>query len=396
MTSFHVSVLKYFIERFFVLKSDQTKDYFLWGKVFEYVPEPAVIEKKIPCAVIKHTPGQSFSEELTTPSSGSEISLASGVKIAFTDDASKKEESFAAGDKYTFSSVAPTASTASILKALNAARQRHEAKFVHIIGETEKAFWTSVSQIADEWESKYHDHKIFILEATARDSETVKVWAQARIAETIGFYHKRIIVCAITVESTLLKREINSAWILSAKMAASRVHESPGYVDKHAFLTVSKIKDHSELSEKDENGSSYLDKLDNARLTVATSYENYPGMYFSKVNLMSNHTQSDFKRVQDIRPADKVRRIVRQAILKFLESPAHQDAGSGGIDSLKVTIDNEIAIKMEVQGDIEIAGHETVIDPDQDVVSTGKVEGKITIQKVGTMETIELDVSYEQ
>ena len=127
------------------------------------------------------------------------------------------------------------------------------------------------------------------------------------------------------------------------------MHESPGYVDKFAFLTASQVRDFTELSEKDDEGSSYLDKLDDKRLTVCTIYENYPGIYFSHVNLMSN-AESDFKRVQDIRPADKVRRISRQAMIRYLESPAHSDTGSGGIDSLIVSVDNKISNKMEIRG----------------------------------------------
>ena len=339
--------------------------------------------------------GLTFSEVTMTPASKAKISLGAGVSIAFTDDSTTPANSFVTGDRYTFSSQAPTASNLNLLTCVHAARQNHEAKFVHIMGETDKAFWTSIGQIINDWESHYHDHKAFIVETASRgDSQAVSDWVEERINETIGFYHNRIVVCPIQVTSTLLSRDINSAWILSAKMASARVHESPGYVDSFAFLTVSSIKDSRELLEKDDEGSSYLDKLDNKRLTVAAVYENYPGIYFSHVNLLSK-AQSDFKRAQDIRPADKVRRIVRQAIIKFLESPAHKDTGGGGIDSLIVTIDNEIANKMEIQGDIEIAGHETDIDPDQDVVTTGKVTGNITIQSVGTMEKIELDVSYE-
>ena len=339
--------------------------------------------------------GKTFSEETTTPASGSTISLGAGVTIAFTDG-STASDSFVVGDQYTFQSAAPTASVANMLACVNASRQQYQAKFLHIMGSTNKAFWTSIATIADQWESRYQDHKVFIVESASRtDSETVSAWADQRISEVTGFYHNRIIVCPLKIKSSLLNTDINSAWILAAKMAGARVHESPGYVDKFAFLTVSAIRDFAELAEKDDEESSYLDKLDNARLTVATSYDAYPGIYFSHVNLLSRD-QSDFKRVQEIRPTDKVRRIVRQAIIKFLESPAHKDAGSGGIDSLIVTIDNTIANKMEIQGDIEIAGHETNIDPEQDIVTTGAVTGEITIQKVGTMETITLDVSYEK
>ena len=139
--------------------------------------------------------GNTFSEEFTTPASGSMIDMGAGVNIAFTDHTTPAE-SFIAGDRYVFSSTAPGASTGSILDAVNASKQTHEAKFVHVVGPKDKAFWASISQIADDWERDYHDHKVFILETSSREnSETVKAWAEARINESIGFYHKRVIVC---------------------------------------------------------------------------------------------------------------------------------------------------------------------------------------------------------
>ncbi len=80
--------------------------------------------------------GNTFSEEITTPASGSSISLGAGVNIVFTDGATSTD-SFVSGDTYTFRSTAPTASVANVLACVNASRQQHQAKFVHIMGATD-------------------------------------------------------------------------------------------------------------------------------------------------------------------------------------------------------------------------------------------------------------------
>ena len=56
MISFHIFVLKIFLESFFTGVND-SKNYFLRGKIYEYIPEPAVIKKSVPCCIIKHQPG---------------------------------------------------------------------------------------------------------------------------------------------------------------------------------------------------------------------------------------------------------------------------------------------------------------------------------------------------
>ena len=79
--------------------------------------------------------------------------------------------------------------------------------------------------------------------------------------------------------------------------------------------------------------------------------------------------------------------------MKFLESPAHAEAGLGGITSLKVEIDNAISSVMEIKGNREIDSHVTEIDPKQNVLKTGKVKGTVKFKPIGTMQEIEIDLS---
>lgn len=334
--------------------------------------------------------GKSWSDELTFPASGVSLLIGTGVSIAFTD-AATPAESFVQGDVYTIETNGPGASNESRLSAIAVLRQEHEVRFIHVIGGSTKAFWASLGVVADEWDVQYKHPVFFIAEATARTSESVSEWALARINEAKGFSHKRVLkVCQSGDDSDTAETK-NLAVILSAKLAAGRVHESPGFVDKFAFLSVSALTDYSELSKK-ENGSSFLDALDDNNYVCAVEYEDYEGFFFGDGNTCADET-SDFQTIEILRPADKLRRMGRQAIMGFLKSPAHAEAGLGGIVSLTVTLDNAIGQEMEKKGDREIVSHTTMIDENQDVLGTGKVSGKVSFVPIGSMKEIDLDIS---
>lgn len=338
--------------------------------------------------------GKTWSAEITTPASASPISVGAGVSIAFTNGVTPSA-SFIAGDVYEFSCTGPTASVNNTLTAIRAAKQVHEIRFIHVLGASLASFWTTLGALREEWITKYKHRVFFIVEATARDidgNETVEEWAMARINEAKSFRHMGVLVSVLRGKYTLTAEQRNLGNVLSAKLSAARVHESPGFVDKFAFLTVSEIEDYAALSNRDDDEKSWLDLLSENGYIVAVQYEDYPGFYFSHGSTMAAEN-SDFTRVQVLRPADKICRIVRRRIMRFLESPSHPEAGIGGLQTLKTEIDNAITGVMEIKGDREIDSHITEIDMKQDVVKTKRVEGKIKFKPIGTIEDIELDVS---
>jgi hypothetical protein len=334
--------------------------------------------------------GETWSGEITSPASGIPIALAVGCTIAFTD-ASTPAESFVTGDSWTFSSSAPGASVASILEAVKVFKTVYDVKFIHIKGETTSAVWTSLQALAEDWDDNYSHYIEFIAEAKARTTETIGEWILARKNEAKAFAGKRVIVVCQSGINKLSGNAENLANVLSSKIACARVHESPGFVDKFPFLTITSLVDYADLSDKDF-GTKALDALDDAGYTCAVSYDNYPGFFFSHCSTFAG-ASSDFQRVPILRTSDKIRRIARATMMRYLESPAHAETGIGGILALRTDVDNAIAAAMEISGDREIASHKTIIDENQDVLTTKKVEGKVTFVPIGTMEEIAVDIS---
>lgn len=337
--------------------------------------------------------GKTWSDEYITPASGSSIALGYGVNIVFTD-AAIPADSFASGDVWTVESLAPGASTSKILEAIETQVQNFDIKIITVLGATDKAFWAACQQIRTDWEKLFNHYVMFLLAARDRlSAETVETYSMDMINTSRSFYGRGIVVTCAYGKSIKYGDYRSMLPALAAKHSAARVHESVGFVDKFAILTFSEIKDYADLAYKDSTTDAWLDLLDNNRLTVATKYDDYPGIFFAHANLMTEES-SDYIRSQDLRTVDKVRRIVRQSMMRFIESPSHEEAGIGGLKALKADADDAVAKAMELKGDREISGHDLNVDPTQDV--TQGVKAKVKIFKIDTMESIEAEVGYSK
>ncbi len=338
--------------------------------------------------------GKTWSGALTTPASASPISLAAGVSIAFTNGGTPSA-SFVAGDTYEFSCTGPTASLSNTLTAIRAAKQFHDVKFVHVLGNFASSFWVTLAALRAEWITKYKHRVFFIVEVAPRDtenSETVATYATNRINDAKAFKDIGVLPIFMRGRYSATGEYGNLANVLAAKLSAARVHESPGFVAKFAFLTITEIEDYDALSNRDDDEKSWLDLLQDNGYIVAVKYEDYPGFYFSSAKTMAPETSS-FNRIQKLRVADKVCTVVRRGILKYIQSPNHAEAGLGGIAALKTDIDNAITGRMEVKGNRELDSHETLLSSAQPKIKDGIVQGKIKIKFIDTMESIELDVA---
>lgn len=335
--------------------------------------------------------GKTWSGELTTPASASPISMGAGVSIAFTDGVTPSA-SFVAGDKYEFSCAGPTASLSNTLTAIRTAKQFHDVKFIHVMGSFAASFWVTLAALRAEWITKYKHPVVIICESAARDAETVAEYALARINEAKSSNVLGVYPIFMRGRYSATGEYRNLATVLAAKIAAARVHESPGFVDKFAFLTVTELEDYDALSNRDDDEKSWLDLLQENGYIVAVKYENYPGFYFGSPMSMVPSTSS-FNRLQKLRTADKVCVITRRAILRYIQSPNHAEAGLGGVVSLKTEIDNTIGSRMEVKGNRELDSHDTILDKNQAKIKEGIVQGKLKIKFIDTMESIELDVA---
>lgn len=115
-----------------------------------------VVCKKLSCKVFLYCfvksvdGGLTYASPLVTPASGNPIALDVGVNITFVDYATPSE-SFQVGDEWTIVIHAPGASNLSRLTALEKLKYEYDAYFIHILGESNRAFAVSVNSLLNQW-----------------------------------------------------------------------------------------------------------------------------------------------------------------------------------------------------------------------------------------------------
>ncbi len=327
--------------------------------------------------------GINWSSVYTTPAVDAPISLSAGVTVSFGTG------TFVAGDQYSFSSHAPTASVTNFLAAIDQAKLQYDPKnkpfrFCHIVGGFDRSFWESVGSKTDDFETS-RNFINFILEYPPKaDAVAVATYLQEIIDEGRLFQHKRVAVVGGRIrygDDTDFK---SLAIMLCANLSRSRTNIHPGWVKEFRSKTGKEIQFWS------DGLGDYISGFDSANIIAAVHYDQWEGIYIKKDHLMAPD-DSDFQTIHDLRPADKARRLAYDKIMPFVNGDAGGD--TSGMESLVAEIDLEISSEMEKAGEAEIGGHKTNLEFDPD---TDEVTGSIDIYRKGTMEKFTIGLGYKK
>lgn len=347
--------------------------------------------------------GITFSAPMVTPASATPITLDVGVTATFTN-ASTPENTFQAGDTWTFDLVGPSASTASILEGLENFSREYRSNWIHIIGGVERSFAMSANVILNSMATTEHLPTFLILEARGKeDSETINEYFQYLQDEWDPFQSDRISIVIAegryikggvaaaggyqAVKSSVLGTWRNAATMLTAKLASGAVNVSAGYVKDMRSLTFSEIRYWN------EGYRDYMDLLHDMGLVVLKEYDDFDGIYIARDKIKAG-SDSDFKEIPERRRADKMHRILHKESIPFLNADSEVSSGSGGLDFVKATVDKKISEEMEQPGRAEITGHEIVLDPDKTFATTKILKAKCRMFIRGRIAAIEWTTSF--
>jgi len=329
--------------------------------------------------------GVNWSSVYTTPASTTTITLEAGVSVAFGTG------TFVAGDTYSFTTSAPTASAAKFLTAIDAARAGYDPvqkafKFIHIVGGFERSFWESVASKKADFESVRIFISGFILEYPKKTTGETNDYLQTMIDECRLFQDKKIAVVGGRIKYGDDTDYKSAAIMLCANLSKIRTNIHPGFVRDLRSVTG------TEIEFWNDGLQDFVSDIDDANIILAVKYDQWPGIYIKKDHLMSPE-DSDYQTIHELRPADKARRLAYDKIMPFVNGVA--EGGTSGIESLIAEIDVAISSEMEIAGEAEIVGHEVDIDTDQDL-SEGELVGELHLYKTNTLEKITIDVGYKQ
>lgn len=150
------------------------------------------------------------------------------------------------------------------------------------------------------------------------------------------------------------------------------------------------------------NGDPYLTTSTNKRTQLDTygylfllKEMNQPSSYWNDSHTATSPT-SDYAYIELTRTIDKAIRNVRTTITPALGRPVNVDPVTGTID-LNVIKDlqnrgDQALSQMLSAG--EISGYQTIINPDQNVLSTSEIEVTIEIVPTGSARTISVNIGY--
>lgn len=337
--------------------------------------------------------GDVFSPKLTVPSGGNYLLADTGVTITFPEDVTTPENSYKAGDKWTFKTVAPLPSVGTVGTAIDVALASNlEYEFIHLVGESDSAMWAALSAKSIEAETNYR-YIHFVAESYGQnDGEDVDAWVGRLLAERSSFSSVRVSVCAGRLEISdpnsgqIIER--NGAGKYTGRLSSVHVGRSPGRVKDGSVPGAVEIRPAG-------INSAHIDALDNAGYITFREYEGYNGIFVTNGRMMAGEG-SDYSYVELRRPMDKACRNTRKKALLFMQDEVEiNEAGEIiGLANFQAHVQQAIDEMADAQP-AEISSGYIHIPKDQNLLSTSELKGTIRIIPLAIMREITFDIAYE-
>lgn len=312
--------------------------------------------------------GTNYSEDITVPLTGNYVIPNTGVSVAFTEGATPNEAtSFKVGDKYSFSTTAPAMTNADVIEAIDKLKYFSELyELVHIVGESQPALWSAVSEKQIELVTDYHKPLLFVLEAYAPDEgESTDNYVGRLIADRKDVKNTDIQVVAARssyVGMDGLTREINNAGIVCGLYSKSSVQQSIGKTRETAGMGISKSKMPKLLPDGIDE---YIEALDNAKYLTFRAYDGLDYYYVTNARMMCPDG-SDYRYAEDVRVKNKIIRRVRAEALQLLQDDIDLSDQQNELETrakyLMAPIDEMIDNR-------EISSATISVPPDQDITA---------------------------
>lgn len=342
------------------------------------------------CATAKYrysiNGGDTWSDVLVTPSSGTSVYIGYGVSVTFTDGSSP---SFAIGDYAEVTATAPYAT--DVLKAfsesLSTILVRDDIKYNGNFGsilvgeETDYDEWLLMSEIIDQIEDEGYPIWAVLVPTAKTSTETISTWVTNRENEAAPFEDKRIAITPFSVNTNLFTSE-NFAPILLGMYNTVPVGFDVGQVNYGDISQSGVINIVNEDALR-----AYRERLDTARYIVLVDYPNDTGDYIGNSNLMSK-VGSSYKYIRDIRVANRVRRLAQVkgiSMLKrtFLNNPSSLISIATEIETF--ILNNTIGQVSDIS--VEVLSNLTDLQ-------NGSVRLKIVIDKTLLLDNMDISVQY--
>lgn len=201
-------------------------------------------------------------------------------------------------------------------------------------------------------------------------------------------------------------QSITSLGATLGTIALSNVHENIGWVDKFDIADSVEFQEpafaNGQLSKDISN--SLIDTIDTQGYIQLVKRDGLSGTYYLN-SPQTTAADSDFAYIENARTIQKAVRLVRQKLLPFINSPLYVDASTGQLSEVTIFgLENACLVALEqmsTDGEINVdqatgklPSGSVLIDPNQDVLATSKVEISIKIVPVRVAREIVVNIGF--
>jgi hypothetical protein len=164
--------------------------------------------------------------------------------------------------------------------------------------------------------------------------------------------------------------------------------DAKGYFQNCALSSGSLVSTYSDTD---------LDTLDSKGYIFAEPNTSVVGSFFNDTHTCSAIANNDYAYIENNRTINKMIRLVAAVLAPKIKSRVPVDSTNGKIKAdVRVSLQNEAIaamLPMENEGDLS-GGRDCYIDPDQNVISTSKVNVKITAVPVAIAREVSVTIGF--
>ncbi|WP_113673494.1 DUF2586 domain-containing protein [Vallitalea guaymasensis] len=335
--------------------------------------------------------GVTYSTEKTMPTDGNVILTGTGLTIKFTE-ASTPAESFKIGDTYTFTTKAPSMSNEEVVNAVNTLKNSMlEFEFIHIVGESTEALWSSLATIATDFFNKHFKAIYFICEAVNKtQSQNMQDYIQSLLTarKTINSYRIQVVSARGEIkgiDGTI--RNSNCAGLICGLYSKAKVSQSIGEVKSFNLLNYI-----NKLLPEGIGDEDYIDQLDTNGFLTLRQYYGKDGFFVTNARMFADE-KSDYQYAEFIRTANQAVRLVRKEALEFMHVGIDPTNPQSSLEVFKALIATPLE---KMTKDKEISDFKVIIPEGQDILGSEKLDISIKVVPYGIAREIEIEFALSK
>lgn len=309
--------------------------------------------------------GDTYSPVIVVPSGGTYLIADSNITLTFPTGI------YVAGDTYSFTTTAPMYDSSSLSSALTALfADPREWRFLHVVGQAASpaaaaGLGAAIDTALQTAVGNYRYVRAFMECPEDTDANIItafSAFSSTRVGVAVG-------KCELTSSLTGRKYKRPAAWPVAARAAKVPVHEDLGRVASGPLTGV---------------GTLYRDErvtpgLDSQRFITLRTFTGVNGAFITSGRTMAN-VGSDYQMIQNGFVMDKACRIIRAALLNYLNDSVRVDATTGRI--LEIDAKN-------IEADIESQLFSALVSPGNASAVSAKVDRTNNILSTMTLATTE-------